>query len=326
MAAVVRLRYAVNYAIACQDAGFNPRKILRSVDIGERLMKDPEAMISEYQLWRIAGEVANSSGKFDIGFDAGAVCSVQMHGDMRHIYYQKTLFERLIAFCKLSKLEYSRADFFVRPTWNGLVFGRRTIVGEREQVRQVELYVLQLMLETIRSSLGSSWNPTVLSLQSDHHPHLEWLAQSPETRLRFAQPTTEIHIESREAARSVLFNDNADIPNDTEKVSSSVESLIETYVFDPRMSLKFVSRLLGSSDRKLQSDLKRDGTSFSAILSRKRIDAATGMLQDTDLSIFEVSKSLGYSNQAHFTRAYVKKTGMTPSQFRRICQSPEVQG
>lgn len=313
LVAVVKLRYALNFAVACEDAGCDPLKLLQAVEIDERMIQDPELMIAEHQLWTLASNAATSTGKFDIGFDAGSVSSVQMHGALRQLYNQKSLFERLVTFCKMAKLEYSRADFFVRPTFNGLVFGRKAIVGDREQVRQVELYVLQLMLETIRSSLDPAWVPKKLNLQSDHHVDLEWLAQSPETRLRFAQSVTEIHIECSEAVpRAAHFaNDHVGA------TSSAVGDLIETYFIDPRLSLPFVARLIGLGERKLQRDLENEGCSFSQILARKRIEVASEMLKEPALSIFEISKSLGYSNQAHFTRAFIRSTGMTPSQFRR---------
>lgn len=288
-------------------------KLLQSVNIDERMLQNPELMIAEHQLWRLAGEAAIRTGKFDIGFHAGRVSSVRMHGAMQRLYEHKTLYERLVTFCKLAKLEYSRADFFVRPAWNGLIFGRNAIVGDGEEVRQVELYVLQLMLETIRSALGPSWVPKALNLQSNHHVDLEWLAQSPETRLRFGQPVTEIHIESSEAVpRAVDVSDDG-----IGSVSSALGELIETYCIDPRLSLPFVCRLLGLSERKLQRDLQNEGSSFSEILTSKRMMIASKMLKEPGLSVFEVSKSLGYSNQAHFTRAFIKSTGMTPSQFRR---------
>lgn len=317
MVAVVKLRYALNFAIACEDAGCDPVKLLQAVDIDERMIQEPELMIAEHQLWTIASEAATSTGKFDIGFDAGSVSSVQMHGALRQLYDQKTLFERLVTFCKMAKLEYSRADFFVRPVWNGLVFGRNAIAGDREQVRQVELYVLQLMLETIRSALGPSWAPKRLNLQSDHHPDLEWLAQSAEARLRFAQPVTEIHIERGEMVSEAVILPNPDTHDQMVPTTRAIAALVCTYLYDPRLSLQFIARLLGLSDRHLQRDLQKEGTSFSEVLSRERTNAAIDMLKVPELTIFEISKSLGYSNQAHFTRAFIRSTGMTPSQFRR---------
>ncbi len=274
-------------------------------------------MIAEQQLWKLASAAATSTGKFDIGYDAGCVSSVQMHGALQQLYDQRTLFERLVSFCKLAKQEYSRADFFVRPAWNGLIFGRKAIIGDREQVRQVELYVLQLMLETIRSVLGPAWVPKMLNLQSDHHVDLEKLGQSPETGLRFAQPVTEIYIEREEVILGASYLLDPVAHDQMAPTTSAVAALVRTYLYDPRLSLTFIARLLGPSERHLQRDLQKEGASFSQILSRKRIKVASEMLKDSGISISQVSKTLGYSNQAHFTRAFIKSTGMTPSQFRR---------
>ena len=319
MTAVVKLRYAINFARACEAVGYDPLNLFRKVNIDERLLENPEHLISEHQLWTLAGEAATATGKFDIGFDAGCVSSVQDHGALESLFNQKTLYERMVTFCELAKLEYSRADFFVRPAWNGLLFGRKSIVGNREQVRQVELYVLQLMLQTIKSALGESWSPKTLNLQSDHHPDLEMLANSPDCKIRFGRPDTEILIKRNEIAFGSVTVSNPLVYSDSPQTTHAVGALIQTYLFDPRLSLTLAARIFGVSERQLQRDLQKEGETFSNILSRERIRTSTDLLGTSNLSVYEISKSLGYSNQAHFARAFSRATGMTPSKFRKSC-------
>lgn len=320
LTAVVKLRYAINFAVACEAVGYDPMPLLRKVDIDERLLKNPEHLISEHQLWKLAGEAATETGKFDIGFDAGRVSSVQDHGALEALFKQRTLYERMVTFCELAKLEYSRADFFVRPVWSGVQFGRKAIVGDREQVRQVELYVLQLMLQTIRSVLGMSWSPKNLNLQSDHHPDLDMLIRSPDSKIRFSQPETEILIERGEIAIGTQAISDSFVYSETEQTAQAAAALVQTYLFDPRLSLAFIARIFGVSERQLQRDLQKEGTNFSTIVSLIRIRTSTDLLSTSGASVYEVSKSLGYSNQAHFARAFSRATGMTPSEFRKTSQ------
>ncbi len=48
-----------------------------------------------------------------------------------------------------------------------------------------------------------------------------------------------------------------------------------------------------------------------------RFEAARKMLSDPDRKIRDVALLLGYSDAAHFTRAFQRWTGLTPSAFRR---------
>lgn len=316
MAAIVKLRYAINFALACEEAGYDPEKLLRRVQIDDRLLQNPEHMVSENQLWTMAALTAQETGKFDIGREAGRISSVESHGALKKLFQEKTLFERLVTFCELAKLEYSGAGFFVRPNWNGLVFGRRRINGEREQVRQVELYVLELMLETVRSVLGPTWEPKVLNLQSDHHVDLEAIILSADTKLRFSQPKTEILLDRKEIVIGSLSPPRSLIESHVNK-GHAVVALVRTYLFDPRLSLSFVARLLAVSERHLQRDLRKEGASFSQLLHRERTKLAVELLTTSDTPVREISRSLGYSNQAHFTRAFQRTTGTTPFQFRK---------
>ena len=316
MSTVVKVRYALNFVLACKNIGFNPKNILQSVEIDERVLFDPEKMISERQLWSLVGQLETATGKRDIGLDAGRISHVSEHGALSAIFEEKSLFERLIVFCDLATQEYSKADFFVRPTWNGIVFGRKAIIGELEQIRQVELYVLELLFETIRSILGPSWHPKVLNLQSSHAPELETIASPSEQILRFGQPETEIFLDNSE----ITFGAKA-LPRfsagQKDNVTDAVLSLIRTYLFDLRLSLTFIARLLHINERQLQRDLQKEGSNFTHILRREKIHCAIELLSDPGNTIGEISNCLGYSNQAHFTRAFLTSMGTTPSQFRK---------
>ena len=50
--------------------------------------------------------------------------------------------------------------------------------------------------------------------------------------------------------------------------------------------------------------------------SNLKIEAATSLLINSDLSIKEISFKLGYSNQQHFSKNFRKHTGSSPSAFR----------
>ncbi len=48
-----------------------------------------------------------------------------------------------------------------------------------------------------------------------------------------------------------------------------------------------------------------------------RVERAKSSLANSDLSMFEISQSLGFGNQGQFAAAFRKMVGITPSQFRR---------
>jgi AraC-like DNA-binding protein len=58
------------------------------------------------------------------------------------------------------------------------------------------------------------------------------------------------------------------------------------------------------------------GVTFEQLLDDFRLHHALIMLRDDEHSITDVAFDLGYSDAAHFTRAFRRWTGVTPRQFR----------
>ena len=57
--------------------------------------------------------------------------------------------------------------------------------------------------------------------------------------------------------------------------------------------------------------------SITEYIQRKRINVAEHMILNTDLSISEVSRSVGYRSQSRFTQLYKKYTGSYPSEMKK---------
>ena len=60
------------------------------------------------------------------------------------------------------------------------------------------------------------------------------------------------------------------------------------------------------------------GESIHAFLIKRRINAAMEMLRSEILPIGEVAKKCGFNSLYHFTKAFKKRVGMTPSEYRRL--------
>lgn len=53
-------------------------------------------------------------------------------------------------------------------------------------------------------------------------------------------------------------------------------------------------------------------------LSRRRIEAAKGLLLSTNMKIHEIASQVGYENPTHFINAFKKQAGMTPLIYRKL--------
>ncbi|HEU4386951.1 MAG TPA: helix-turn-helix domain-containing protein, partial [Blastocatellia bacterium] len=78
--------------------------------------------------------------------------------------------------------------------------------------------------------------------------------------------------------------------------------------------LKTTAKKLAISCRALQRELTRQGTSYTAVLDRIRLDLAITLLRESVTEVEEISRMLGFSDSRSFYRAFKKWTGQTPQE------------
>jgi AraC-like DNA-binding protein len=100
-----------------------------------------------------------------------------------------------------------------------------------------------------------------------------------------------------------------------ERVRRVVSVLISDGGGSPAIHL--VAETMGTSVRTLQRRLYGSGITYAAVARQVRCETARRMLLDRQQTIGEIAGTLGYSDPAHFTRAFYRWTGVTPREFRR---------
>lgn len=81
--------------------------------------------------------------------------------------------------------------------------------------------------------------------------------------------------------------------------------------------IHIVAETVGTSVRTLQRRLRATGLKYADVVQQARLAAARQMLKDRRRRIGEIARTLGYSDNAHFTRAFQRWTGLSPRDFRR---------
>lgn len=86
-------------------------------------------------------------------------------------------------------------------------------------------------------------------------------------------------------------------------------------------TLGSIATELGRSSRSLQRDLRAEGTSFSSILQRTRVEAALDLIENSNLGLTEIAFCSGFSDHAHLTRTTRKIMDAPPSSLRTLLQT-----
>jgi AraC-like DNA-binding protein len=92
--------------------------------------------------------------------------------------------------------------------------------------------------------------------------------------------------------------------------------MLPSYLDEGFPALAEVAEMAGASTRSFQRKLAYAGLTYSDLLETIRFENASRQLRDTDSKIIEIALSSGYTDPAHFTRAFRRMSGVTPRQFR----------
>ena len=63
---------------------------------------------------------------------------------------------------------------------------------------------------------------------------------------------------------------------------------------------------------------KKQGQGFNEYLVSYRIEMAKRLLAETNLSIANVGKQVGYADAAYFSKLFTKVVGIRPKDFRKL--------
>ena len=144
-------------------------------------------------------------------------------------------------------------------------------------------------------------------------------------RRAMRQIETERKLEALAPVQQEEETPEAAAPEEPEDPDASQNALVmdhvrryleDNYMFD--VSLDSVSEILHISPAYLSAQFKKyQKTNFLDCLTELRINAAKELLADPFRSSAEVASMVGYEDASYFARAFKKRTGETPTQYRR---------
>lgn len=103
---------------------------------------------------------------------------------------------------------------------------------------------------------------------------------------------------------------------DRTHVAMQVKSKIVDLLSSGMVTEQDMANALHLSLRSLQRKLREEGTSYKVILEETRRELAKKYIQNSRLSISEISFLLGFSEISNFSRAFKRWNGRAPSEFR----------
>lgn len=244
----------------------------------------------------------------------------------------QTGLKRLEALAAVARYEDSILDMRILPEPDSVrVVCAMTGMGRHPFLCFAEWLNLQAVLSVVRSVAGPAWCPLELAFVSSSRPPEAVQAAFPNTRILVGQPVSSVLVGRAELALSTenaatstrgpsapsTCEEAPDGGREAWELTSLLRKMVQPYLAEGRIDVAFAAEIAGTSTRTLQRRLKNSGTSYAKILQEARFELARARLADPCLKVIDVAIMAGYESPQHFTRAFRRFTGVTPSQYRQ---------
>ena len=322
---LTRCQFLIPFADICNEIGAPTETLLSKLRLPVSLEEKADHYIPILLAIRFAEVAQRSQGITDIGYRAAR--RLQFHHlseRMRaSIRFSPTLFVALQQLCKWAPLEDTNVSAWLERDADRVRICKSA--GTMSDVPHLEnsQWLQNVMsMYIVRQFAGPDWVPATMAFGARYEPSLETRSLWQNTRFISDQnfswidiPASFLDLPNLASETPVTSHDDGVGPSGHEIVSA-VKLRLPSYLDDRIPTIAEIAEMAGVSIRSFQRKLSSAGVSYSDLLDGARFENAAKLLRETNAKIIDVAFSSGYSDPAHFTRAFRRFSGITPREFR----------
>lgn len=315
---VCELASAVPYLLAREE---QPGKVLKRVGIPTHAVLDPEAWLPRDLFLALINALSSTTGDPHCGLHIAEMDSFVHLGAMGEaILDAPTLREAIGVVCQRTALVQTGTEFRLSENRRNARLDYSFIgrIGEnpRQYVEGVLMFLHKMLALTGYNAI------VVVSFQHASPGGPSELERAFGSRLRFDADHNAITFDralldlplqsSSAAARQML----PERPSEEELVRAVLTIMSDHLAYDPP-TLDMTAAALGLHSRTLERRLSRWGASFESLLDEFRRSRSLQLIQQGTRTLSDIAFLVGYSDLAHFTRAFRRWTGRPPRDYAR---------
>jgi AraC-like DNA-binding protein len=322
---VARCALLAPFVEVLNDVGAPAERMLSRFGLPAHPEQKPNDYFPLIPALQFATIAQSSQGITDLGFRAVqrmhfGHMSDQLQAAVRHA---PTLFSVLEQWCQLIQIE----DNFVRywlERHDDLLRVCNSISGTAGTLHLEHTQWLQnvMMVYVIRQFAGPNWAPATIAFEARYTPGPETQSRWPHTRFLSGQKVSWIDVPISLLSLPNPVKPAAAGPSEREfrrigtDAITSLKMMLPSYLDEGPLGIAEVAEIAGTSVRSLQRGLASAGLTYSRLLDQVRFEKGADLLRKTDARIIDVALATGYTDPAHFARAFRRMAGITPREFR----------
>lgn len=246
---------------------------------------------------------------------------------------ERTTGEALRAFIEHFNLHDTAATCTLLADRHGIRFVYTVLQQGMHDTRHFQYGAIAITCNILRDLCGLEFEPVVVRFASRMPNHLRPFHRFFRAPLEFDCEESSITFLPRWLERPVPAVDEAHRVRVMARLRAEHDAMLTDFpsvvrrVFRKHMlsgsfRMEDVARTLSMHRRTLDRHLQQHGVLYSDLVDTVREDVARQLLQDTLMPIQRISDTVRYSSAANFATAFRRRTGMTPSDYRRSLNLP----
>ena len=332
---LVRAASLSGYFAVAEELSLDVTRLMRDAGVTRAMIAVPEQMVPARSVVRLLEESARLSGCAAFGLRMAEKRQLSDMGMISLlIVHQPTLREAIEVVSEYRNRINTNLSLHV-DEHESTTFLREVFALSPPMVsRQVDDLALGVLYRLCQVLMGDAWRPQCICLSYEppaaaDRAVYERLFDAP---LQFGADFEGIVIDTRDLdwrnpradealARHARQLVGAMIDPGPRAIADEVEQSIRLLMPAGRASIGGVADAIGTNIRTLQRRLDREGTSFSELLDRVRVQQVSQHFGNRRLRLTDVAHLLGYSTLASFSTWYHHRFGETPTIGRSRTQA-----
>ena len=320
---LVKAAFHTQFRVAMEACGVSADLYFKKVNL-PTVVDDPESLVPLMPFYSLINTVAISENIPDFGSRVARITPWHKVASLAPlIKNSENLNELLTIFCEVASGQSSPVIFSLKDEDTHFSFCYSNTLLFKGEI-QMELYRITSMIQLIQLAASAIWRPETIRLKM---PTSDIINTSPllsDSEIHFSQTDSAITIKKALLQLPVQIEIPENIKTDkTDQADLNIEfvksihQIVRTYALTNNTSLKEIADATNMTPRTLQRRLTYNGLKFNELINEAKFAHAKDKLQDIQIPISEVAESLGYTDAAHFTRAFHRWSGMSPTNFRK---------
>jgi AraC-like DNA-binding protein len=309
-----------------RSAGAPVGRYLAEARVDPGLLADPEGIVPSVFVLRFVELAARRSGIADLGIRVGlAIDPFSLGRFGRTIASAGTVGRAFASSVTHRSGWHSGERVWIARNGDLVEVHHKYCTPEGEIASQAVAANLVAHLNLLRHTRDPSCAPAYVALPVARSRAYAEIPMLGNVRIDFDQPRTVIAFHPRTLAQPLVDVDAThqakSLAEPTALPASlvpSVEAFVASLLGVQQPRIELVAEATGTNCRTLQRRLSEAGTTYGGLVAHTRLRLARERLAASDEKIVDIALALGYTDAAHFTRAFKRWTGLAPFAYRAV--------